>query len=116
MDGRTLTTLASGGLPGFLLVLSISHYVVFHYCNCEFSYMIQHIMYESRLEYMHDYKKYGNKVLAMYFISSTELINPTLLLPYYPFGYTLQPCRVYGFVNSVELMKYIASTLFPYFL
>ena len=26
---------------------------------------------------MHDYKKYGNKVLAMYFISSTELINPT---------------------------------------
>ena len=44
-------------------------------------------------------KKYRSKVLAMYFISSTELtptidINPTSLLPY-TFGYTLQQCRVY---------------------
>ena len=57
----------------------------------------------------------------MYFISSTELtnptidINPTSLLPYYPFGYTLQRCRVksiVGFVNSAELMKYIPAPCF----
>ena len=28
---------------------------------------------------MHDYKKYGNKVLAMYCICSAELTNPTSL-------------------------------------
>ena len=56
----------------------------------------------------------------MYFIRSTELtnptidINPTSLLPYYPFGCSnVGFMSIVGFVNSVEL---IASTLFPYFL
>ena len=74
---------------------------------------------------MHDYKKYGNKVLAMYFISSTELtnptidINPTLLLPYYPFGFTLQQCRVYvncrvcQFCRAYEVhSQHLVSVLF----
>ena len=54
----------------------------------------------------------------MYFISSTELtnptidINPTSLLPYYPLA---TPCSNVGFVNSVEFMKYIPALCFRIF-